>query len=85
MVEIPLLNLDVAENNQVFLAIYTSNKPLYLKFNPKVAESSGDYWIQAKVISIKENKKLEGTVINLGNAKPFDPDLEIARPESTRP
>ncbi len=75
IVEIPLLNLDAGENNQVFLAIHASNKPRYLKFNPKVAESSGDYWIQAKVISIKENNNPEGTVINLGNAKPFDPDL----------
>lgn len=75
MVEIPLSNLDAGENNQVFLAIHASNKPRYLKFNPKVAESSGDYWIQAKVISIKENNNPEGTVINLGNAKPFDPDL----------
>ena len=73
IVEIPLLNLDVAENDQVFLAIYTSNKPRYLKFNPKVAESSGDYWIQAEVISIRENDYPVGTVINIGNAKPFNP------------
>lgn len=79
MVEIPLLNLDVAENDQVFLAIYTSNRPRYLKFNPKVAESSGDYWIQAEVISIRENDYPVGTVMNLGNTKPYDPAPKIPR------
>lgn len=79
MVEIPLTALDVAENDPVFLAIHTRNKPKHLKFDPKVTESFDSYWVQAEVISIKENDYPEGTVINLGNAKPYDPGPEISR------
>ena len=83
MIEVPVRDLDVSENDPAFLAIHTPNKPKYLKFNPKVTESFGDYWIQAKVISIEGSDYLKGTVVNLGSAKPYDPHTEIARREST--
>ena len=79
IVEIPLSNLDVAKSDRVFLAINTSSKPQYLKYNPKVAEVADAYWIEAVVVKIVKNADPVGTVLNLGQTQEFAPVLENSR------
>ena len=74
MVEIPLANLNVANGEQVFIAICTSNMPRHLKFEPGVAESSDAYWIQAVVMNTVESTRPVGTVLNLIRCREFVPD-----------
>ena len=81
MVEIPLHDMDVDVNDSVFIFIRAdveSNKPRYLHSDPKVTASTGNYAIQAKVVSIEECKSPVGTVLNLGSTGLFDPAFENA-------
>ena len=75
MVEIPLTNLDIADSDQVVIAVSTSNMPQHLKFKPGVAESSDAYWIQAVVLSVVESNRPVGTVLNLVRCREFVPDF----------
>lgn len=79
MVEIPLSNLDVAENDRAILAVDTSSKPQHLKFNRKVAEATDAYWVEAVVVGIVKNSDPVGTVLNLQRTREFNPSLENSR------
>ena len=82
MVEIPLHDMDVDVNDSVFIFIRAdveSNKPRYLHSDPKVTASTGNYAVQAKVVSIEESNSPVGTVLKLSSTLPFDPAVEIER------
>ena len=82
MVEIPLRDLDVDENDRVFMIVHDddgSNRPRHLHTDTKLAGRIGGYPIEAMVISIQESDGPVGTVLNLGHTRPFDPAIEIER------
>lgn len=82
MVEIPLHDMDVDVNDSVFIFIRAdveSNKPRHLHSDPKVTASTGNYAVQAKVVSIGESNSPVGTVLKLSSTLPFYPAVEIGR------
>ena len=78
VVEIPLHDMDVDVNDSVFIFIRAdveSNKPRYLHSYPKVTASTGNYAVQAKVVSIEESNSPVGTVLKLSSTLPFCPPV----------